>query len=177
MNFFTADSHFSNKDYSVLDRDFRPFETLEEMNNGIIKIWNEQAGENDTIYHLGDFGNYEMIKRLNGKVVLVCGNYEELDYGNDFDGFRKKLLDLGFYQNGIYLDESVVGERLYLTHRPTAHADDCMTLFGHVHTLAPLKTFGCNVCVTYHSFAPVSVSQLRRYLDFIKNLLDKDCLC
>ena len=32
MNYFTADSHFSRFDETVLSRDFRPFSTLEEMN-------------------------------------------------------------------------------------------------------------------------------------------------
>ena len=130
-------------------------------------------------YLTSDFGNYEMIKKLNGKVILICGNYEEFDYANDFEGFKNRLLGLGFdevYKTGIYLDESVVGERMFLTHRPLSHAKDCLNLFGHVHTLAPLKSFGFNVCVTYHGFAPVSTNTIKRYINFIKTMADDEAL-
>ena len=176
--FFTSDTHFSQ--VSKVKRKLVPFESVEETDNEMVRRWNQVVSKNDIVYHLGDFGNYEMIKKLNGKVILICGNYEEIDFGTDFESFRKRLLDFGFfevYQKGIYLDESVVGEKLYLTHRPLSHAKDCLTLFGHVHTLAPLKSFGFNVCVTYHGFAPVSTSQVKRYISFIKNLVDDDCLC
>ena len=57
--FLTADSHFSLNDMEgALKRDYRPFETLEEMNDYIIDTWNKQAGKADVIYHLGDFVNY-----------------------------------------------------------------------------------------------------------------------
>jgi len=68
------------------------------------------------------FENYEKIKELNGKVILICGNYEKADYGRDFESFRDGLLELGFaevYKKGIYLDEEVLGQKVFLTHRPT----------------------------------------------------------
>ena len=122
--------------------------------------------------------NYEVIKKLNGKVILICGNYEEEDIrAEGFENFKKKLLALGFaevYEKGIYLDESVLGERVFLTHRPLTHAKDCMSLFGHFHTLAPVKKFGFNVCLAYHNYTPISANTAKRYLDFIKNHSDAD---
>ena len=175
--FFTSDTHFSQE--AKVKRKLVPFATVEENDAEMVRRWNQVVSKNDIVYHLGDFGNYEMIKKLNGKVILICGNYEEFDYANDFEGFRNKLLGFGFdevYKTGIYLDESVVGEKMFLTHRPLSHAKDCLNLFGHVHTLAPLKSFGFNVCVTYHGFAPVSTNTIKRYINFIKTMADDEAL-
>jgi hypothetical protein len=79
-------------------------------------------------------------------------------------------------KDGIYLDESVLGRKVYLTHKPTDHAKDCLTLFGHVHSINLLKTFGFNVCVTYHYYAPIDVSTAKRYLAFVANGLDEDAI-
>ena len=95
----------------------------------------------------------------------------------NFEEFRKKLMKLGFsdvIKNGVYLDKKVLGEKVYLTHKPTNHAKDCLTLFGHVHSLALVKKFGFNVCVTYHYYAPINQETAKRYLNFVKNFADED---
>ena len=177
--FFVSDTHFSQIRKVKLKQ--VPFKTVEQSDAEIIRRWNQTVSKNDTVYHLGDFGNYEKIKELNGNVILVCGNYEEADYKDDFDGFRKKLLELGFqevYKEGLYLDKDVLGEKVYLTHKPLSHAKDCLTMFGHVHNLAPVKKFGFNVCVSYHNYAPISASTAKRYLNFIRNYsFDKQIFC
>lgn len=177
MNFFTADSHFSNNDYSVLDRDFRPFETLDEMNKGIIKIWNEQAGENDTIYHLGDFVNYnwsdmkydellKLVKKIKARVILILGNNEKRilknDFDEDFEKFRRYLLDLGFfevYENELNLK---VGENEFkLIHQPIdANKESEYNLFGHIHRCALVKRYGFNVGVDNHNYKLFSEDEI-----------------
>lgn len=72
--FFTADTHFGSERTLTLSR--RPFKTVEEMDETLINNWNSVVDKNDIVYHLGDFGNYEIVKRLNGKVTLIWGNYE-----------------------------------------------------------------------------------------------------
>ena len=168
--FFVSDTHFTQK--SKISRNQVPFKTMDECDREIIVRWNRVVSKNDIVYHLGDFGNYEKIKELNGKVTLICGNYEKEEFGNDFENFRKKLISLGFVdviRDGLYLDEEVLGEKIYLTHEPINHAKDCRTIFGHVHNLAPVKPFGFNVCVTYHDFTPVSSSRVKRLLAFVKD--------
>lgn len=173
--FFVSDTHFSQ--IRKIKQKLVPFKTVEESDRELIRRWNQVVGKNDTIYHLGDFGNYEKVKDLNGKIILICGNYEEFDYGDDFESFRQKLLDLGFvdvHKSGIYLDESVLGEKVYLTHKPLSHAKDCFSMFGHVHSLKPITKFGFNVCVAYHNYAPISAQTAKRYINFVKNLSDDE---
>ncbi len=172
--FFTSDTHFSHERKIRLKQ--VPFKTVEEMNHELVRRWNATVAPNDIVYHLGDFGQYDYVKKLNGKVILVCGNYEKADYKN-FAQFKQKLLELGFadvIKDGIYLDESVLGRRVYLTHKPSDHAKDCLTLFGHVHDLNLVKNFGFNVCCTYHNFAPLSETTAKRYLNFVENFADHE---
>ena len=177
QTFFISDTHFSQK--SKVVRKQVPFKSVEETDQEMIRRWNQKVSVNDDVFHLGDFGNYDKIKELNGTVYLICGNYEELEIGDDFDGFRQKLINLGFkdvFQKGIYLDESIFGQKIYLTHKPSLHAKDAFTFFGHVHNLAPVKKYGFNVCVSYHNFEPISVEEAKRYIDFIQNHPDVDVL-
>ena len=51
--FFTADCHFQH--FNILAYVNRPFKTSEEMDNEIIRRWNERVKPEDTIYILGDF--------------------------------------------------------------------------------------------------------------------------
>ena len=170
MNFFTSDTHFTLVDYNdTIKRDFRPFKNVKQMNKKIIKLWNKQAGKNDTIYHLGDFSNfnkydnesykttYDYVRKIKAKVVLIIGNNEEyiihFVYNDNYEEFKKFLLDKGFHdviRGGIYLD--IKGNKFYLNHFPSKHKDDTLNLFGHVHGSVFIKKYGFNVGVDNHYF-------------------------
>ncbi len=179
---FTSDTHFYCE--SKIKRRQVPFQSVEEMNNELVKRWNSVVAPNDVVYHIGDFADldfslkhYEIIKQLNGKVILICGNYEEDIFKRNFEPFKKKLLEYGFadvIKGGIYLDEKVLGKKVYMTHKPTNHAKDCITLFGHVHTLNLVKKFGFNVASPYHYFTPIEAKTVRRYVDFVEHYADED---
>lgn len=162
MKFFTADTHFSYKDNNILYRDFRPFKTLEEMNDKIIDIWNEQVTKDDVIYFLGDFVNYNwedldyektlgLVRKINAKVVLILGNHEERilnnDFDNNFENFRKYLISLGFYDAVRHdLTLKIGGHDYYLTHKPCdCNKNSEYNLFGHVHKSVFVKRYGFNV--------------------------------
>ena len=71
---FTSDTHFSHEKTRI--KAARPFNNTNEMDKEIIKQWNEIVKPNDIVYHLGDFGNLDMLNKLNGKIRLVMGNHE-----------------------------------------------------------------------------------------------------
>ena len=50
--FFTSDLHFGHE--NVLRFDNRPFETVEEMDDELIKRWNDKVAKGDLVYVLGD---------------------------------------------------------------------------------------------------------------------------
>ena len=42
----------------------------------MISQWNSTIKSNDIVYHLGDFGDASIISKLNGKIYLIPGNYD-----------------------------------------------------------------------------------------------------
>lgn len=53
MYFFIADTHFYHE--NVIKFDKRLFSSIEEMNQMLIKNWNNVIQSNDQVYILGDF--------------------------------------------------------------------------------------------------------------------------
>ena len=80
MNFYTADSHFSLHDEYVIYRDFRPFESLEKMNEDKIKNVVSMAPFNDLETLIRDQVG-TTIPRLANKIAkkyanIVCTNFK-----------------------------------------------------------------------------------------------------
>lgn len=180
--FFTADTHFGLVDYEgIVMRDFRPFKTIDEMNKFIIKLWNTQATKNDSIYHVGDFVNFnkkdvdsfetcfDFVKKIKARVVLILGNNEKRlvaqRFDGDFEKFRTYLINKGFYdvvENGLELDMS--GYKLYLTHEPKNHKDGYINLFGHIHGCCFVKPYGFNVGIDNHYLSMFTEDEIKRLI-------------
>ena len=193
MLYFTADSHFC--DEVTLKRAYRPFDSIEEMDNTIINNWNRIAKKDDIIYHLGDFTSYtpyikniyenafKKVKEINAKVILISGNNEtrimnEVFEGS-FDRFKKYLLDLGFYdviKDSLYLNLN--NNKIFLNHYPLAADKFCFNLFGHIHNLSFAKKFGINVGVDCNHYRLFSEANVLKFLSDIKNnKYDENVFC
>lgn len=75
----TSDMHFGH------DKEFiwriRGFNSVEEMNNGIIERWNSMVRPEDEVYVLGDLimgtiDNISFVNQLNGKLHIALGNHD-----------------------------------------------------------------------------------------------------
>ena len=74
--FFTSDTHFGAE--RTLKMSARPFRNVEEMDLALTSNWNKKIRSKDIVFHLGDFGDYNVLRRLNClKLYLVLGNYEK----------------------------------------------------------------------------------------------------
>lgn len=78
---FTSDTHLNHA--KILEYcPNRQFETVQEHDEYLIKTWNSKIGQNDTVFHLGDFSfgtveySVNILSRLNGKKVLIAGNHD-----------------------------------------------------------------------------------------------------
>lgn len=81
MTYFTSDEHFWH--FNVIRYCTRPYKTVEEMNEDMVKKWNETIKPEDTVYVLGDFSlafrSVEIYSfQLNGLRLLVPGNHDML---------------------------------------------------------------------------------------------------
>lgn len=132
--FYISDPHFGHKD--MISFCNRPFTSVEEMDEELIKRWNNIVSNNDTVYILGDL-IYKSDKppeyyldKLNGKKILIKGNH---------DGNFLKKIDVNKYFDGIYdyLEISDEGRWVVLFHYPILewHVKfrGSYHLHGHVH--------------------------------------------
>ena len=77
--FFTSDHHFGHT--NIIKFSERPFDSVEEMDEELIKRWNSKIGKNDKVYHLGDLGlcKADRMKTIGGFEYVVVG----LGYGDE----------------------------------------------------------------------------------------------
>jgi len=194
--FFTSDTHFQHE--NIIKYASRPFENANEMDETLIKNWNSVVGENDIIFHLGDFmfGNigrfWEIRSRLNGKIYLIHGNH---DYKLMQKGNIEEAFEMVVTQMQIVVD----GQKIYLNHFPLLTFDGIYKdkptwqLFGHVHSnaehpkaspdlprLSYLLPCQYDVGVDNNDYTPVSFEQVRKIIaeqlrkNPIKNISGRD---
>lgn len=79
--YFTSDHHFYHR--SIIEYSNRPWPDVDQMNQGLIELWNERVSMQDTIYYLGDFCWRDakaaklILGSLNGRIHLVPGNHDK----------------------------------------------------------------------------------------------------
>ena len=80
MKYFIADPHFGH--VNILQLSNRPFKTIQEHDDTLIKNWNNVVKPADEIYILGDLtmskdGKYanSLLSKLNGRKYLINGNH------------------------------------------------------------------------------------------------------
>jgi calcineurin-like phosphoesterase family protein len=156
----------------------RPWDNADEMDEEMVKRWNETVKPTDKVYHLGDVvinrKSLSIMSRLNGDKVLIRGNH---DIFRD-DEYRMYFRELRAYH---------VMNGMILSHIPI-HADSLgrfgVNIHGHLHTGRVRKPRGVNastgevlysnevdpryhcVCVEQTDFRPIL------FEDVIKRITD-----
>ena len=79
--FIIADTHFGHK--NIIQYENRPFSSVEEMDNELIKLWNSVVNNDDLVYVLGDFtlsrridAIKNLVNQLHGRKILIMGNHD-----------------------------------------------------------------------------------------------------
>lgn len=147
-NYYTADNHFDHK--NILKFEDRPFETMDELKEGMIEAWNSVVKEEDTVYHMGDFvfGSYTkwvaILERLNGRKVLIQGNH-------DSDKVVARLLKEGYLAelHPVGMKQKLGKHNLWLTHYPQEIGirPNKFSIHGHIHAIPSRMTNQINVGV------------------------------
>ena len=172
-DWFISDTHIGQQ--RTLDLSKRPYNNLEEMDYTIVSNWNSLIYSQDTVNHLGDFGEPKYIKYLTGKNInLLVGNYDNDDFINQL-----KLYDTEDRVNIIKEKRFHYTSDLVLIHEPEnkyEHNDypNCFYLYGHVHQLSKVKRNGLNVGVDCHNFKPIDLSTIEFYKNAINNFYDNN---
>ncbi len=137
--FLVSDTHFGHNGVChFLRKDgetkLRPWDTAEEMDEEMVKRWNERVKPTDKVYHLGDVvinrKALGIMRRLNGDKVLIRGNH---DIFRD-DEYREHFRELRAYH---------VMNGMILSHIPL-HPDSLgrfgVNIHGHLHSDRVMKT-------------------------------------
>jgi calcineurin-like phosphoesterase family protein len=108
--FLVSDTHFGHAGVCRFTRNdgvtkLRPWDDPDEMDEAMVKAWNERVKPTDKVYHLGDVvinrKALSTLARLNGDKVLIRGNH---DIFRD-DEYRQYFRELRAYHvmNGMIL--------------------------------------------------------------------------
>jgi calcineurin-like phosphoesterase family protein len=163
--FLVSDTHFGHSGVCRFTRNdgvtkLRPWDNPEEMDEAMVKMWNETVGPKDKVYHLGDVvinrKALSIMHRLNGDKVLIRGNH---DIFRD-DEYRLHFRELRAYHvmNGMILSHIPIHEESLGRFGVNIH--------GHLHANRVMKAKhpGANpvidpryhcVCVEQTDFRPI----------------------
>ena len=136
MNYFISDLHFGHVNCLAFDN--RPFNTIRDHDEYIIKNWNETVGVDDDVYILGDISWYnsttttEIFKQLNGRLHLIKGNHDDNLLKNR--ELRNLFVEITDYRV-LFIDKNT---SIVLFHWPIPsfrnHYYGWYHLYGHVHS-------------------------------------------
>jgi len=124
MNFYTSDLHFSHKNICAYTG--RPFDNVEEMNEGVVSNWNAVVDPSDRVYIVGDVAMGKVVDtlptvtRLNGYKILILGNHDRPFAGNS----EKQKLQYGQLYQSLFdeihdsLEIEIAGVSVLLNHFP-----------------------------------------------------------
>ena len=114
--FLVSDTHFGHAGVCRFTREdgskLRPWDDPAEMDEAMVKAWNEKVKSTDKVYHLGDVvinrKAMSTLARLNGDKVLIRGNH---DIFRD-DEYRQYFRELRAYHvmNGMILSHIPIHE-------------------------------------------------------------------
>lgn len=134
MNLYISDTHFGHA--GAIKFDHRPFLDAGEMDQTLIRLWNDRVHKDDTVYILGDFC-YETrhsaewyLRQLKGHKILISGNHDSQLLNNP------KALH---YLDGVdkILEIMDGDKRICLCHYPIAEWNGfyrgAWHIYGHIH--------------------------------------------
>ena len=174
---FTSDTHFYHT--NIIRFCNRPFGSVDEMNEELLRRWNETVPPEGVVFHLGDVcygGSKEwkdILSRLNGTIYLILGNH-------DMKQVRQKFMGR-FEHVTQQMTIRVGGQAIILNHNPFlcygGSYKDVWQLFGHVHS-GPLSKSGMDhprlkmlfplqydVGVDNNDYRPVSFEEVKHKIE------------
>lgn len=116
-----SDTHFGHAGVCRFMREdgvtkLRPWDDPAEMDEAMVKAWNERVRPTDKVYHLGDVvinrRAMQTLGRLNGDKVLIRGNHDifrDTEYGQYFRELRAYHVMNGMILSHVPVHEASMG--------------------------------------------------------------------
>lgn len=198
---FTSDTHFNHANICSATTNwqkgtgsnFREFKSLESMNDRLVGGINASVGQDDILFHLGDwsFGGFESIQQFRDRLVcknihLILGNHDH-HIGRNKEGVQSLFASVNNYLDlvvkwnvGTPLQDEA---KFVLMHFPIASWDNLargvIHLHGHVHLpkhrrVGPGKMM--DVGVDGNGLDPIGLSEVLKMMEVqpIKSMMPND---
>ena len=163
-----SDPHFHHENMAK----HRGFSSAEEMNELIVKNWNNTVSKRDCVYLLGDITmekkQYEILSRLQGVINVVLGNHDERQHVREMLKYVNSVSGMIDYKDKVILTHCPI-------HPSQLEFRYSHNIHGHVHHKTILKHHTLanylnepdpryiNVCAEMINYTPVE------YLKLIKD--------
>lgn len=166
--YFTGDLHFGHA--NVIEYSKRPFSSVEEMDEALVKGWNDTVRPGDLVYVLGDIAlcrpekAIRLVQRLQGQKYLIFGNHDKVLRKN------KEFLAEWIWardQHQIQVGDQKIMLNHYAMRTWASSHYGAWQLYGHSHgSLPDLPTMkSTDVGVDRWDYKPVSFETLKVLLD------------
>jgi len=183
MIYFTSDLHFYHD--NIIKHAGRPFYNSEDMNDTLVRNWNQTIKATDEIYILGDVtmkgASYaiEILSQLKGIKYLVRGNHDGFLNNQEFECTR-------FFQwVKDYYEFKYQTTRFVLCHYPILEWNGfykkAIHLHGHQHNHEDYNYHNLeqgirryDVGVDANWMKPVSIDDIIAFFQMIKSADDKE---
>lgn len=162
--FFISDMHFGHSRIMLYEN--RPFKDKYEMDETIIKNWNNKIKKEYFVFVLGDVSFYgkdkttEIINSLNGRKFLITGNHDRSKSNNYWKS-------VGFEEVSKY--PILFNNRFMLSHEPRyeiAGKGLYYNIHGHLHSHGSKyqPEIFYNVSVERNDYTPVDFEMIKKKL-------------
>ena len=157
--FLVSDTHFGHAGVCHFTHNdgvtkLRPWDNADDMDEEMVRRWNDRVRPNDKVYHLGDVvinrKALGIMRRLNGDKVLIRGNHDifrDVEYREHFRELRAYHVMNGMILSHIPIHEESLGRF-------------GVNIHGHLHANRVMKAgmidtrYHC-VCVEQTDFTPI----------------------
>jgi calcineurin-like phosphoesterase family protein len=156
---FTSDQHYGHD--KIIEYCDRPFKNVDEMNEELIKRYNDLVKPDDLVYHLGDFAfdnnPGKFFHRLNGDKILILGNHD-----------RQPVKQLPWKSVHDYYELKIGKTFIVLCHYcfkvfNKSHRG-ALQFFGHSHGSMSDNRQQLDIGVDNNNFYPINLDQIETKL-------------
>ena len=182
---FSSDSHYGHTNIagpkvSVWKNGYRNFNSVQEMNDALVSNINKIVGEDDILYHLGDwsFGGVHNIYYFRKSLIcknihLMLGNHDQHITNKDIKFHDTSFNPIDLFTSVQEVKTEKIGKSYFhLSHYshqvwPGSHKG-VIHLFGHSH--GSLKGLGKSMDVgvdTHPEFRPYHINEIVKKMEKI----------
>jgi calcineurin-like phosphoesterase family protein len=181
MYWFISDTHLGHA--NIIKYCNRPFKSLLEMDETIIRNINERVDENDVLFMNGDFCMKKSSEASNApqnafdyyRNQIKCKNIIFIKGNHDKNNSTKTIIESIVIEHG--------GKRIFITHRPNfAKKDFHYNFCGHVHgkygkfQKLDGRSYIVDLSVENWDYMPININEIEQAFSiWIKEGMKKTC--